>query len=75
MTALKQKEAQIALLESKVEQLEAKHAHFETVVARVEALESRPNSSIQLTAEKSLGAGRKIAKKLGESVTVITPKE
>jgi hypothetical protein len=34
-----QKEAQIAALESKVEELEAKQAHFETVAARLEALE------------------------------------
>jgi hypothetical protein len=52
---LKQKEAQIAVLESKVEDLKAKHAYFETVVARLEGLELRKNQSIQITAEKSLG--------------------
>ena len=52
---LKQKEAQIAVLASKVEELEAKHAYFETVAARLEALELRKNHSIQVTAEKSLG--------------------
>ena len=52
---LKQKEAQLAVLESKVENLEAKHAYFETVAARLEALELRQNPSIQLTSEKSLG--------------------
>ncbi len=36
---LKQKEAQMAVLESKVEELKAKHAYFETVVARLDALE------------------------------------
>jgi hypothetical protein len=36
---LKQKEAQIAMLESQVEELKAKHAYSETVVARLEALE------------------------------------
>ena len=45
---LKQKEAQIA-------ELKAKQAYFETVVARVEALELRQNPSIQITAAKSLG--------------------
>ena len=52
---LKQKEAQMAVLESKVEELTAKHAYFETVAARLEALELRQNHSIQITAEKSLG--------------------
>ena len=52
---LKQKEAQIAVLESKVEDLKAKHAYFETVAARLEVLELRTNHSIQITAEKSLG--------------------
>ena len=51
---LKQKEAQIAVLESKVEELKAKHAYFETVAARLEALELRHNYSAQITAEKSL---------------------
>ena len=43
------------MLESKVEELKAKQAYFETVAARVEALELRKNHSIQITAEKSLG--------------------
>jgi Chaperone of endosialidase len=55
---LKQKEAQIAVLESKVEELTAKHAYFETVAARLEALELRNNPSIQIRAEKSLGDKR-----------------
>src|SRR5262249_7125018 len=49
---LKQKEAQIAVLQSKVEQLTAKHAYFETVAARLEARELRTNRSIQITAEE-----------------------
>jgi predicted DNA-binding ArsR family transcriptional regulator len=59
---LKQKEAQIAVLESKqetfakiVEELKAKQVYFETVAARLESLELRKNDSIQITAEKSLG--------------------
>jgi hypothetical protein len=52
---LKQKEAQIAVLESKVEKLRAQHAYFETVAARLEALELRQNHSIQITAEKRFG--------------------
>ena len=34
---LKQKDGQIAVLESKVEELKAKHAYFETVAARLGA--------------------------------------
>jgi hypothetical protein len=53
---LKLKEAQIAVLQSEVNDLKAKqHAYFETVAARLEALELRQNHSIQITAEKSLG--------------------
>ena len=52
---LKQKDGQIAVLESKVEELKAKHAYFETVAARLEALEWRQNRSIQITAGESLG--------------------
>jgi hypothetical protein len=55
---LKQKEAQISVLESKVDDLKARHAYFETLVARLEALELRQNPSIQITAEKSLGDKR-----------------
>jgi hypothetical protein len=51
---LKQKEAQIAVVESKVEELTAKLAYFETAAARLEALELRQNHSIQITAEKSV---------------------
>ena len=51
---LKQKEAQMAVLESKVEELKTTHAYFETVAARLEALELRNSHSIQITAEKSL---------------------
>jgi hypothetical protein len=50
---LKQKEAQIAVLQSEVKDLKAKHAYFETVAARLQALELRNNHSIQITAEKS----------------------
>jgi trimeric autotransporter adhesin len=50
---LKGMEAQMAVLASKVEELEAKHAYLETVAARLEALELRNNHSIQKTAEKS----------------------
>ena len=53
---LKQAEAQLALLEWKVEELKAKHAYLETVAARLEALELRKNYFIPMTAEKSLGA-------------------
>ena len=49
---LKQKEAQIAVLASKVEELEAKHTYFETVAARLEALELRNYQSMQITAVK-----------------------
>jgi hypothetical protein len=52
---LRQKEAQLAVLASNVEELTAKQAHFETVAARLAALELRRNPSIQITAEKSLG--------------------
>jgi hypothetical protein len=55
---LKQKEAQMALLQSEVKDLKAKHAYFETVAARLEALELRNNPSIQIRAEKSLGDKR-----------------
>jgi hypothetical protein len=55
---LKQREAQMAVLESKVEELEAKHAYFETVAARLEALELRQKHSIKITAEKGLGDQR-----------------
>jgi hypothetical protein len=52
---LKQKEAQIAVLQSEVKDLKAKLAYFETVAARLEALEMQRNHSIQITAEMSLG--------------------
>ena len=45
----------MAVLESKVEELEAKHAYFETVAARLEALELRQKHPIKITAEKGLG--------------------
>ena len=51
---LKQKEAQIAVLQSEVQDVRAKQAYFETVAARLEALELRQNQSIRLTAETSL---------------------
>jgi hypothetical protein len=47
---LKQKEAQMAVLESEVEELKAKHAYFETLLARLEALELRQNPTIQIAA-------------------------
>jgi hypothetical protein len=47
---LKQKEAQIAVLESKVEDLRAKHAYFETVAARVEALGLQKNQPNEYSA-------------------------
>jgi len=48
---LKQKEAQLAVLQSEVKDLKAKYAYFETVAARLEALESRNNHSIQIAAD------------------------
>jgi hypothetical protein len=41
------------MLESKVEELTAKHAYFETIAVRLEALALRKNHSIQITAEKA----------------------
>ena len=52
---LRQKEAQVAVLQSEVKDLKAKHTYFETVAARLEALELRQNPSIQIAAEKVLG--------------------
>ena len=43
------------MLQSEVKDLKAQHAYFETVAARLEALELRRNRSSQITAEKSLG--------------------
>ena len=48
---LKQKEAQIAVLQSAVKDLRAKHAYFETVTSRLESMELRKNPSIQITAD------------------------
>ena len=42
------------MLESEVKDLKAKHAYFETVAARLEALELRKSHSIQITAEKNV---------------------
>jgi prefoldin subunit 5 len=50
---LQQKEAQRAVLASQVEDLQAKLASVETVVARLEALEKRMNHALQTTAEHS----------------------
>ena len=50
---LKQKEAQFAVLQSEVKDLKAKLAYFETMAARLEALESQKSHVIQI-AEKSL---------------------
>ena len=47
---LKQKEAQMAVLASQVEDLQAKLASVETVAARLEALEQRKHLAIQITA-------------------------
>jgi hypothetical protein len=52
---LKQKKAQIAVLQSEVKDLKAKHAYFETVAARLEVLELQRKGSMQITAEKSVG--------------------
>jgi hypothetical protein len=51
---LKHKQAQIAVLESEVKDLKAKHAYFETVAARLEALELQKNQPILITADKNL---------------------
>jgi trimeric autotransporter adhesin len=48
---LKQKEAQIAILQSEINDLKAKHAYFETVAARLDALELRKTLSVQITAD------------------------
>ncbi|HXV78692.1 MAG TPA: hypothetical protein VEG60_02325 [Candidatus Binatia bacterium] len=56
---LKQKQEQVAVLESKIEKLEAKDAYFETVAAQLEAMELRTYSSILLRGEKSLGSDGK----------------
>ena len=53
---LKQTKAQLAVLQSEIQDLKAKHAYFETVAARLEALELRKNDSIQMTAERSVSA-------------------
>jgi len=50
---LKQKEAQIAVLASKVEELTAKYAYLETVAARLDALEVRQKQAIQTSTEKT----------------------
>jgi len=46
--------AEIAVLESEVQDLKAKHAYVETVAARLEAQELRKNQPIQITAEKGV---------------------
>jgi hypothetical protein len=51
---LKQKEGQIAVLQSEVKDVKAKLAYFETVAARLEALELQI-TPIQVTAGKNLG--------------------
>ena len=48
---LKQNEAQIAVLQSEVKDLKAKQAYFETVAARLEAVELLKKPSIQITAD------------------------
>ena len=49
---LKEKEAKIAALESKVEELKAIRVYVDTVAARLDALESRQNQSVQIAAEQ-----------------------
>jgi hypothetical protein len=49
---VKTERAQLTVLESKVEELKAKHAYFETVLARLEALELRQNPTIQIAAAR-----------------------
>jgi hypothetical protein len=44
---LKQKDAQLAVLQSTVEELKAKQVYFESLARRLDALESRKNQSIQ----------------------------
>jgi hypothetical protein len=44
---LKQKEAQIAVLASKVEELTAKYAYFETVAARLEGVTIPQNALVR----------------------------
>ena len=50
---LKQKEAQVAVLQSEVNDLKARHAYFETLAARLDALEVRQKQAIQTSAEKT----------------------
>jgi uncharacterized protein YhaN len=50
---LKKKDEQIASLESTVEQLKAKQLYFETMAARLDALELRQNQSMQAVREVS----------------------
>ena len=50
---LQQKEAQMAVLASQVADLQAKLASFETVVARLVALEQHKPRAIQITAEQN----------------------
>jgi hypothetical protein len=50
---LKQKEAQIAVLASKVEELTAKYAYLESVAVRLDALEVRQKQAIQTSTEKT----------------------
>jgi uncharacterized small protein (DUF1192 family) len=49
---LKQKEARIAVLQSEVKDLKAKHTYFETVAARLDALELRQNQPILITGRR-----------------------
>ena len=58
---LKQKDVTIAVLESTVEQLKAKQVYFETVAARLDALESRQNQSIRAIREVSRGVAPDVA--------------
>jgi Chaperone of endosialidase len=53
--ALEKRTAELRQKEAQIVELKAKQAYFETVVARVEALELRQNPSIQITAEKRVG--------------------
>jgi hypothetical protein len=49
---LKETKAQLAVLKSEVEELKAKQAYFDTVTARLDALELRQNQPMQITAEQ-----------------------
>jgi len=51
---LKRREAQMAVLELKLEELKAKQDYFETVAARLQAFELQQDQTIDRTAEQRL---------------------